>query len=122
MEIARFKMRPNVSLNNIKCIREGGSWIHENTIRFMSIPIYDKYEITLNIGFPEDLSKWNDFDYILVLDEDFGQPYTPFYSYMGETWQNKIGSILSTIIQNYNEEMRNLPFLEEINNDGQSHI
>lgn len=114
MKIDRFKMRPNVSLNNIKCIREGGSWIHENAIQFMSIPIHDKYQITLNIGFPEDLSKWDDFNYILVLDEDFGQPYIPFYAYLDGTWLKKTGSVLTQIIQKYNEEMRALPFLEEI--------
>lgn len=114
MKIDRFKMRPNVSLNNIKCIREGGSWIHENAIQFISIPIHDKYPITLNIGFPEDLSKWDDFEYVIVLDEEFGQPYAPFYSFMNKPWLVKIGSALYTIIQNYNEEMRALPFLEEI--------
>lgn len=114
MEIARFKTRPNVSLNHIKCIREGGSWIHKNAIRFMSIPLHDKYEITLNIGFPEDLSKWDDFNYILVLDEEFGQPYIPFYAYLEGAWQKRESPVLNKIIKNYNEEMRALPFLEEI--------
>lgn len=114
MEVARFRIRPGASFSNVKCIREGGSWIHKDAIRFMSIPLYDKYEITLNIGFPEDLSKWDDFNYILVLDEDFGQPYIPFYAHLDGTWQKKTGSILTQIVQKYNEEMRALPFLEEI--------
>ena len=113
IKMARFRMRPGISVSNVKCISEGGSWIHRDAIRFMSIPLHDKYEINLNIGFPEDLSKWDDFNYILVSDEDFGQPYVPFYAYMDGTWKKK-SSILTQIIQKYNEEMRALPFLEEI--------
>ena len=116
-KIARFRMRPNVTLKNLKCLREGGSWIHKDATRFMLIDIYDKYDITLNIGFPEDLSKWDDFNYVLVLDEEFGQPYTPFYAYMDGTWQKRESPVLNQIIKNYNEEMRNLPFLEEIKDD-----
>ena len=58
--------------------------------------------------------EWNDFDYILVLDEDYGQPYGPFYHFMSgeikEPWDG-----LKEVIEAYNEFMSSLIFLEEIN-------
>ena len=107
-------MRPNASLKNIEGLREGGSWIHNDAKSFWAVGLYDKYCITLNIGFPKNLSKWDDFNYILVLDEEFGQPYIPFYAYLDGTWQKRESPVLNQIIKNYNTEMRKLPFLEEI--------
>ena len=67
--------------------------------------------ISVNVGFPEDLSKWDSFDHVLVLDEDFGQPYTPFYS------GKYTSAFLERVITNYNAFMDSLSFLERVDDD-----
>ena len=69
--------------------RDGGKWIIKDAKRFFSKTIrkedknyHQDYEISFNIAFGEDLSTFNDFDNVLILDEEFGQPYTPFYDYL----------------------------------------
>lgn len=115
MEIARFKMKPGIKLEDIPGLRDGGSWIHKKAVKFATFSLYAKYDITLNIGFPNDISKWNDFDYVLVLDEDFGQPYTPFYNRWNKVDNDFIPpKIMRYIIEKYNKIMQNLPYLEEV--------
>lgn len=109
-KIKRFRLKPDADVSSVP-ESPHLSYIHKDCTRgfFKSLG----HEITLNIGFPEDLSKWNDLDYILVLDEDFGQPYGPFYHYM----YNQIKSFVSllNVVHAYNEEMSKLEYLEEIN-------
>lgn len=121
MKIKRFKMKPDADISvfpwgRISRIIHGKvSYVNENSVCGFWEPLC--HEISVNIVFPEDLSEWNDFDYILVLDEDFCQPYGPFYHYMNgeikEPWDG-----LKEVIEAYNEFMSSLTFLEEI--DGNS--
>ena len=67
-------------------------------------------DISINIAFPKDLSKWDDFDYVLVLDDSFCQPYTPFYG--GSTIPFAL-----TVIDRYNKFMDSLNFLERKRED-----
>ena len=93
--------------------KEGGVWIDESAVFYISKPLVD--EISLNIAFPKELNKWNDFDYILVLDEDFGQPYTPFYRYAQTRIRGgKPFKFLQMVINKYNKVMDSLPFFEEL--------
>lgn len=107
-KIKRFRLKPDADISSVPESKYL-SYIHKDCVRgfFKSLG----YGITLDIGFPEDLSKWDDFDYVLVLDEDFGQPYGPFYHYMG----NKISAFpaLLEIVNAYNREMSKLEYLEE---------
>lgn len=108
-KIKRFRLKPNADISSVP---ESAhlSYIADDGVRGFYVSL--GHEITLNICFPKDLSKWNDFDYVLVLDEDFGHPYGPFYNYMG----NKIPAFpeLLEIVNAYNREMSKLEYLEEI--------
>lgn len=101
-------------------IRKGGSWACEGARSCIFKSIFfrndekHEFEFSIYLCFPEQekMSEWNDFDYILVLDEDFLQPYTPFYNHFGE--EVKDYWCLETFIEKYNEWMDTLTFLREI--------
>lgn len=66
----------------------GGAWIHAEAFMFAERRFAHK--LSVSICFLPDLDVWDDFNNILVLDEEFGQPYTPFYSenYKKDTARN----------------------------------
>ena len=77
-------------------------------------------EITVNICFPKVLSTWDSFDHVIVLDEDFGQPYTPFYDLeeKAEKYPNKpMNQFALNVAGNYNKFMDSLGFLERIEDE-----
>lgn len=82
---------------------EGGGYIHKNA--YYSFWIALVHDIEVCVALPEDLSEWNDEDYVLVLDDSFGQPYTPFYG-------NKAFPFVLNVIGLYNKFMDSLNFLE----------
>ena len=94
----------------------GGIWINKEAIfyitKFFCLPKYD-FEFSIAICFKEDISDWNDFDNVLVLDEDFAQPYTPFY---GNNYKKEISNhpCLEYCIEKYNEFMSSFDFLCEV--------
>lgn len=72
-------------------------------------------EFDIDIAFTENIQDWNDFDNVLVLDSDFGQPYYPFYDYMsGKMKVNEIPKVLPLLVAEYNKYMDSLEFLEEV--------
>lgn len=100
--------------NHIKSSHSGGTWINKNCVSVISKTFfYNELEFSVDIGFPDNLRQWNDFDYILVMDEDFGQPYTPFY---GEWYKKEVENFpcLEYVIQKYNEFLDSLDFLEKV--------
>jgi len=109
----RYKLRPGTTTEDIKQerFREGGSWINKNSVLCKSITLIED-SIVLDIGF-HTAEDWNDFDYVLVLDDDFLQPYTPFY---GDNYGKTIDNFeyLQRVIQRYNDEMDKLSFLERV--------
>lgn len=122
LKIKRFKLkegRPTQEDFERYRFREGGTWIIKDAkwfcdkfIRKESKDYYQDSEISFNMAFQEDLSEFNDFDNVLVLDEWFGQPYTPFYGYLnGET---ELFPFLAWVISEYNEWMSSFDFLEEV--------
>ena len=82
---------------------EGGSWVNKNAYHVLWKVLVSSIEV--DIALPKDLSEWDDFDYVLVMDDDFGQPYTPFYS------EESFPALLN-IIGHYNKFMDSLDFLE----------
>lgn len=84
--------------------RDGGSWIHKDSVLFKDqvfcFPNQD-YEFSVAICFTEDFSAWDDFNNVLVLDEEFGQPYVAFY---GDNY----------CIRQYNKFMDSFDFLEVV--------
>ena len=117
--VKHFKLKDNITIEDIQKtnrITSGGTWIHENSKYLFFTTLIDSIE--LNIGFPEDLSKWNDWDYIMILDDDFCQPYTPFYSYIDKTADGasdeEFSDYLLNVVRKYNEVMSSLDFLVEV--------
>lgn len=108
----RYKIKPTTTIEDIKSasFRDGGSWIDKDCTLFKTIPLIG--EIELNVGF-STVDNWDDFKHVLVLDDDFGQPYTPFY---GDNYGRQINdfTFLQKVIRRYNEEMDKLDFLERI--------
>jgi hypothetical protein len=128
MKIKHYKLKDGITREYLlenRC-KEGGTWISKDTELFISKTISAKIRtkkgfryvadsFDICVGFPADLSKWNDFDYIIVIDEDFCQPYTAFYH---DNYDKDIKGFpcLEYVIEQYNEFLSSLPFLEEITN------
>lgn len=123
LKIKRFKLkegRPTQEDFERYGFREGGTWIIKDAKWFISKIIrkkdksYQDYEFSFSMAFQEDLLKFNDFDNILVLDEEFCQPYTPFYGYMENNGNKEPFPFLAWVISEYNEWMSSFDFLEEV--------
>ena len=98
--------------------RPGGTWINQYSDLYISITREfpgSRGDFTIYIGFPvfeEGLAKWDDFSFVLVLDDDFGQPYAPFY---GKNYKKDVQNFpcLEFVIEKYNEFMDSFDFLYE---------
>lgn len=95
--------------------KRGGIWIDEESVFYITkcfeLSKYD-FEFSISIYFKDDIGDWNDFDNVLVLDEDFLQPYTPFY---GNNYKKEISNhpCLEYCIEKYNKFMDSFDFLCE---------
>lgn len=84
--------------------------------RDFEMPEHD-FEFSVGIAFnsknPED---WNDLDNVEVLDEDFLQPYSPFYA--GQYYKRNVENFpcLEYCVEKYNEFMDSVPVLEPVQN------
>ena len=107
----KLKYVPTVQQLRDAGFRPGGSWMHENAFMFAERRFAHK--LSVSICFLPDLDVWDDFNNILVLDEEFGQPYTPFYS---ENYKKDIKyfPVLESCIRQYNDFLDSFDFLEEI--------
>lgn len=109
----RFKLKDGISnadISKLDGIRDGGTWVQKDCVSHLHFPLGSS--ISLDVGFPEDLSKWDDFDYAIVLDDDFCQPYTPFYKHF-EDPENPAFPFLCEVFKAYIEAMESIPVLEE---------
>jgi len=116
MKIKRFKLKDNIQFQDLRQhpgINPGGSYIQKDAVLIDSKFAIHK-SIDVEIGFPEDLTEWNDIDYVLVLDFDFGQPFYPFYRFLA-TGENE-SRFVSELVERYNNWMSSRDYLEEINN------
>ena len=99
--------------------RPGGTWICQYSKWYISFTgeFPDSCgNFSIYIGFPdfeEGLVKWDDFSFVLVLDDEFGQPYTPFY---GKNYKKYIQDFpfLECVIETYNKFMDSFDFLCEV--------
>lgn len=110
MKIKRYKLRYGANLSSVPR-SEYLTYVHPDAVRGLRKGLVGGIEVV--VTFPEDLFDWNDFDFVLVIDEEFGQPYTPFYSYL--SGEIRSFPVLRKVIEKYNEFMSSLPFLEEKN-------
>lgn len=115
MKIKRYSIRDETTIEDIKAAggRDGGTWVNKKSKMFLSKHCEYKpthFEFSIDIAFNDDLTDWNDWDYVLVLDEDFCQPYTPFY---GDNFGAEISNFptLEYCVEKYNEFMDSLPFM-----------
>lgn len=118
MKIKRFKLKDNVTRDDLFSLgfAPGGSWIKKDAEMFLSKYFYYQdtdFEYSICIAFGPNINDWNDFDNVLVLDEDFCQPYTPFY---GDNYGKDIADfpVLEDVISKYNIFMSGLGIFEEI--------
>lgn len=126
MRIKRYKLKDGITKEDLikaGCKEGTAIWIIKEgctlyKTHWVSIPYISrgkkyKFECSIDIGFTENLENWNDFDNIIVLDEDFLQPYTPFY---GNNFGKNIKNFpcLEATIKEYNCYMDSLSFLEEV--------
>lgn len=115
-KITRFRVKPGSVMP--KNAREGGSWIKPGATHFISKIVSwpdGSGSFSINIAFCNGLDGWNDFDNVLVLDDDFGQPYTPFYH--TEYKLCNAFPCLQYVIDTYNNYMKSMPFLEAVKTD-----
>ena len=98
--------------------RPGGTWINQYSDLYISIAREfpgSCGDFIICIGFPDfekGLAEWDDFSFVLVLDDEFGQPYTPFY---GKNYKKDIQNFpcLECVIEAYNKFMDSFDFLCE---------
>lgn len=120
MKAKTYRLKPDITreylVQNLKA-RDGGSWIHPSSDVFISKEFtIDDAEISVSIAFFRDISDWDDFHNVLVLDEDWGQPYIPFY---GNNYKADITNFpfLEKVIAKYNEYMASLGIFTEVQED-----
>ena len=114
----RYKMKPGTTISDIEkyakesklIFNTGGKWISKDAEYCLFIVLNDGIDV--DIAFPKDLEKWDDFEHILVMNDNICQPYGPFYSYL-EDPKEEPDPYLKTVIEKYNQKMDRLPFLEK---------
>lgn len=121
MKIKRYKIRENVTKNDIArschCSWNNGAADYiiggaDFTIRKFGEFKKTDFEFSIIIAFKPNIQDWNDFNNILILDDAWCQPYTPFYDYFGKEVYDF--PTLEYLISEYNKFMDSLSFLEEV--------
>lgn len=134
-KIKQYKLKPDITKEQLISMgfKEGGTYVHKEAkmVLIHCIVIHNTTEIKkkngkirtykftsefdVDIAITDNLNDWNDYDNILVLDSDFGQPYYPFYEYMsGKMKANQVPKVLPLLVTEYNKYMDSLEFLEEV--------
>lgn len=116
----RYEINPSLSvLNLLDAGFKRGYWLASSEPGYIEDHWYSKNymlnskaEIDMTVAIDiTRLDEWNDFDGIEVIDEDFGQPYQPFYEYREKTGKHLIAGrfpFLEKIYQVYDKEMDSL--------------
>ena len=113
-----YKMKPGTTISDIEeyakkeklVFNNGGKWISKDAEYCLFIVLNNRIDV--DIAFPKDLEKWDDYEHVLVMNDDIGQPYGPFYDYLKKTAEEP-DPYLQMIIAKYNEIMDGLPFIEK---------
>lgn len=111
--IKRYQLIPGAPLP--KDLHLDGGWIKGGAMGYICKTFYNKpldHEFTVYVAFDRDLDEWNDFDNVLITDDDWGTPYSPFY----DLWDEEVEhyTALEYVIECYNDYMDSLPFLEPL--------
>lgn len=118
MKVKRYKIKDGTTKGKlIECgFKSGGSWVRDDAELILTRFFENKkirFEFSINIVFSSGIADWNDLGNVLVEDESFCQPYTPFYEMCRKTKVNPFPA-LEYIVNTYNDFMSSLPFLEEV--------
>ena len=114
--VNKYRIKDNITKEDIiKELHEKRLPVTENGTYISKDSKYSTYktlagDIEVCIAFPENLSEWDSFDHVLVLDDSFAQPYQPFY--IADEDENKRFPFVLNIIGQYNKFMNSLSFLE----------
>lgn len=113
--VNRYRVKDGASIEELMSsgFELGYSFVNKNAYCCKHKLFHYKYlEFSIYASFPKDLTQFDDFDYVLVLDEDFAQPYTPFYNSFGEYTKQEY---VVAVIEAYNNFMDSIPILERKN-------
>lgn len=93
-----------------------GGWIKGGADGFICKKFHNKIineDMTIYVAFDRDMSEWNDYDNIQIVD-DYDFQYSDFF----DRWDEEIEDdpILQYVIEEYNDYMDSLPFLEPLDN------
>lgn len=88
---------------------------HTPQAGYWSHTLIDEISIEPDTRYAGGPKNWNDIDALIVLDEDFGQPYTPFYDAYDSDYRFPF---LDEVISAYNSFMDSLDWVEEIKMGG----
>ena len=106
MKANSYKLKDDVTMEQlIELGFKDGSWLVEDkSVECVSKSIGLGDSIELNLVIKTNPMEFDDYEDVLVLDDDFCQPYTPFY---GDNYKRDIKdwNFLEKVIRRYNEEM-----------------
>ena len=108
MKVKSYKIKEDTTIQSI--LDNGFKYSLDK--KYLTKYIILKSDITLYIKIPlENILLFDDINNIDVLDDDFCQPYTPFYNNYDK--DISVGNkFLIDVIKRYNEEMNKITFLE----------
>lgn len=116
-KVKRYRLIDGFNLDDWKDkygFKDGGSWACKDSEHYiLKSMLFDNYEFSVYLCLPSEdkIKDWNDYDYMLVIDDDFVQPYDPFYKHYEEEVDNYW--CLEQLINMYNRWMDSLEFLKE---------
>ena len=119
MRINRYKLKESITPDDIRTAAEaagwrymtGGTWICDGVTYYIhnSVDAIDG-GIEIEIGFPKDIRSWNDDDFVFVLDDEFCQPFTPFYKKLAD--DSLSYPFLDSFVKEYNKLMDGIRIFE----------
>lgn len=105
-KINTYKLKDGIVVEDLEKLGfKEGSWLSEyKDIECMSKSMLIHDDIRLYMIIRTNPIGFNDFEDTLVLDDDFAQPYTPFY---GNNYKNNVEGFpfLEKVIDRYNNVM-----------------
>lgn len=104
--VKRYELNSDVSLDKLKKIgfKKGGILGDVSTENYCYIKyLIDDINLLVEVEKTDDNTiMFNDEDDVLILDEDFGQPFGPFYN------EESDNPFINDVIRRYNKEMDKL--------------
>ena len=105
MTIKNFKLKENISINEL--LEDGFSYSCDCKYLSKTLPLKESIIVWLKVYLLDYTLK------IEVLDDDYGQYYTPFYNY--QSGKRKTFDFLEKVIDKYNYEINKLNSIVEDN-------